>query len=240
MRLCVVRAGATSTQPAANSRRGVQPTPRHPFFINWHDGSPVKFNTGQIQFKMIKRKYTRRSTLFLLAGILLALPVNFQAEPLTPAQANIRINGFFSSDKAQRGRTVQAAVVVEIPSGYHINSNRPLAKFLIPTSLKIEAPGGIRVGAVSYPRALVRSFSFSPDKLSVYEGRAVLRFNVTVPANFADGMAELRLRLRYQSCNDEACFPPTTREIKLPISVVGANESVKRINGNLFGGSRRG
>jgi DsbC/DsbD-like thiol-disulfide interchange protein len=188
---------------------------------------------------MRNRKYTRRTINFLLAIMLLALPVGFQAGPLTPtAQANIGINGFFSADKAVRGRTLQAAVVLDIPSGFHINSNRPLAKFLIPTSLKIEAPGGIRVGAVSYPRAVIRSFSFSPDKLAVYEGRAVLRFNVTVPENFSTGVTELRVRLKYQSCNDEACFPPTTRSISMPIAVVGANESTKRINGRIFGGRR--
>jgi DsbC/DsbD-like thiol-disulfide interchange protein len=192
---------------------------------------------------MRNRKYTRRTSFFLTAICLLALPAQFQAgplvRPLAPAQAgNIGINGFFSSDKAQRGRTLQAAVVLDIPSGLHINSNRPLAKFLIPTSLKIEASGGIRVGAVSFPRAVIRSFSFSPDKLSVYEGRAVLRFNVTVPADFQTGVTELRVRVKYQSCNDEACFPPTTRTINMPITVVGGNESVKRINGRIFGGGR--
>ena len=187
---------------------------------------------------MINRNYLRRATLFLLAGILLALPVNFHAEPAPIAQGNFRLNSFFSTDKAQRGRTIQAAVILEVPPGFHINSNRPLAKFLIPTSLKIDAPGGIKIGPVSYPRALLRTFSFSPDKLSVYEGRAVLRFNVTIPANFDSGVTELRARLRYQSCNDEACFPPTTRTVTMPIAVVGANESVKRINGGIFGGRR--
>ncbi len=186
----------------------------------------------------MKRKHTPLATLVLLAAILLALPVNFHAEPLSLTQGNFGVNGFFSADKAQRGRTVQAAVVLEIPSGFHVNSNRPLAKFLIPTSLKIEAPSGIRIGPVSYPRAVLRSFSFSPDKLSVYEGRAVLRFNITVPANFNPGVTELRARLKYQSCNDEACFPPTTRSITMPIAIVGANESVKRINGRIFGGRR--
>ena len=189
---------------------------------------------------MRQRILTRRVALVLLAGVLLGLRMTLPAEALPLAQANVKINGFFSADKAQRGRTVQAAVIIEIPSGYHVNSNRPLAKFLIPTSLKIEAPGGIRVSPVSYPRAHLRTFGFSPDKLSVFEGRTVLRFNVTIPANFSSGVTELRARLRYQSCNDEACFPPATREINLPIAIVGANESVKRINGKIFGGGRRG
>jgi len=188
---------------------------------------------------MRNRKQLLRATL-IMSVLLLALPFSFQAEPLSIVQPNISANGFFSTDKAQQGRTIQAAVVLDIPSGFHINSNRPLAKFLIATSLKIEAPGGIRVGPISYPRAQLRNFSFSQDKLSVYEGRVVLRFSVTIPANFATGVTPLRARLRYQSCNDEACFPPVSRTVEMPIAIVGANESAKRINGNIFGGGRRG
>ncbi|HYG10321.1 MAG TPA: protein-disulfide reductase DsbD domain-containing protein, partial [Pyrinomonadaceae bacterium] len=149
-------------------------------------------------------------------------------------QANIGVNGFFAADKAQRGRSVQAAVVLDIPRGFHVNANKA-AKFSIPTVLKIDAPKGLRVTPVTYPRAVVRRLSFSKEALSLYEGRAVMRFNVIVPANYQTGLAELRAKVTYQSCNDEVCFPPTTREVKLGINVVGANESVKRINGQYFG-----
>ena len=169
---------------------------------------------------MRNRKQTRLVTLLLLST-LLAFPLSFHAETLTSIQQpNITVSGYFTGSKAQRGRTIRAAVAIDIPSGYHINSNRPLAKFLIPTSLKIEAPAGARVGPVSFPPAQLRSFSFSPDKLSVYEGHVVLRFNVTVPANFSGSELSLRAHLRYQSCNDEACFPPTTREFEMSIAVV--------------------
>jgi hypothetical protein len=67
---------------------------------------------------------------------------------------NIGVNGYYSNDKAQRGRTIQAAC--DGPSGYHVNSNRPLNKYSIPTGLKIEKPCGVTVGAVIYPRAVVR------------------------------------------------------------------------------------
>jgi DsbC/DsbD-like thiol-disulfide interchange protein len=192
------------------------------------------------RFVMRCNSFTRRALLSTLATALLLFPVNFYANPTANrAQANIGINGFFASDKAQRGRTVQAAVVIDIPSGYHVNGNKPLGKYAIPTVLKIEAPGGVRVSPVNYPRASLRSFPFSKEQLAVYEGRAVLRFNVTIPANFDAGVTELRARLRYQSCTDDTCFQPETREIKMPIGVVGANESVKRINGQIFGGRRK-
>lgn len=191
-------------------------------------------------FVMRLESFTRRALPSILAAALLLIPVNFYANPAANrAQANIGINGFFAADKAQRGRTIQAAVVIDIPSGYHVNGNKPLGKYAIPTVLKIEAPGGVRVSPVNYPRASLRSFPFSKEQLAVYEGRAVLRFNVTIPANFDAGVTELRARLRYQSCTDDTCFQPETREIKMPIGVVGANESVKRINGQIFGGRRK-
>lgn len=185
----------------------------------------------------MKNRIGARRVRFFVGLSVLLVTTNFHAEPrLTAAQPNIGVNGFFSADKAQRGRTIQAAIVVNIPSGFHINSNQPRSKFLIPTSLKISGGGGIRIGAVSYPRAKMRTFSFSPESLSVYEGRAILRFTVTVPANTSIGVTQLRAKVRYQSCNDEACFPPVTREIEMPISVVETNDSVKRINRFIFSG----
>jgi hypothetical protein len=195
---------------------------------------------------MRRKNYLPLALLSSLALALFVFPVNFYADanamPTAPAtlaaaQPSIGVNGFFATDKAQRGRTVQAAVVMEIPRDFHVNGNKPLGKYAVPTTLKIEA-NGIRVGPVLYPRATVRSFSFSQEKLAVYEGRVVMRFNITIPSGFEQGVTELRVRLRYQSCTNEVCFPPQSRDISMPIAVVGANDSVKRINGNIFG--RRG
>jgi len=157
---------------------------------------------------------------------------------LPQSAPNIGVNGYASTDKVQRGRIVQVAVVMDIPHGYHVNSNHPLESFLRATQLKVEAPGGVRVGPVAYPRALLRKFSFSNDKLSVYEGRAILRFSVTVPASFREGSLDLKAKLNYQSCSDSLCFPPQARDVRVGIPVVGANESVKRINNEYFGRGR--
>lgn len=189
---------------------------------------------------MRRKLLTRRATLLIAAAALLIAPTNFPASsPAVSLQPDIGVNGFFSADKAQRGRTTQAAIVMDIPEGFHVNSNKPLGKYAIPTVLKIDAPGGIRVGPVTYPRSTMRSFSFSQERLAVYEGRAVMRFNVIIPANYEPGVIELHARIRYQSCSNDVCFQPVTRDVTMPIAIVGANESVKRINGQFFGGGRR-
>lgn len=192
----------------------------------------------------MKRKvFVLFAMLFVLASIARTAPAKLspmlETTAATTDDPNIDVNGYFSTDKAQRGSTIQAAIVMDIPAGYHVNSSRPLSKYAVPTSLKIDAPGGIRVGPSSFPAARVRRFKFSEDQLAVYEGRAVIRFNVSIPASFGTGGAELKARLRFQSCNEEVCFPPQTREVKMWIEVVGANEAVKRVNGNIFGGRRK-
>jgi DsbC/DsbD-like thiol-disulfide interchange protein len=171
-----------------------------------------------------------------LLTVLVGIPVNFQAAAPEP-QPNISVKGYYANDKAQRGRTVKAAIVMEIPSGYHVNANRPLGKYAIPTSLKIEAPKGVTVGPVTYPRAIVRKLKAGNNEpLALYEGRAIMRFNVTVPANYQGGEIVLKARLRFQSCNDEVCFPPKNEDQDMGIGVVGAGQRVQRVNGWVFGG----
>ena len=189
---------------------------------------------------MIKRqRLARAMSLISMAAFLLTTFGSTATLRANPPEPNINVSGFFSSDKAQRGRVVLAAVVMDIPGGYHVNSNRPMSKYAIPTTLKIDAPGGVKVSAITYPRATVRRLKASNNEpLALFEGRAIMRFSVAVPADFQQGVTELRVKLRYQSCNDEVCYAPQTREITMPIGVVGAGDPVKRINGNIFGNRR--
>lgn len=155
----------------------------------------------------------------LFVTILILQAASFFANPLPQSAPKIGVNGLLPSSKIQRGRTVRASVVMDIPSGYHVNSNHPLEKFLVATQAQVEAPKGIRLGPVSYPGAVLRKFKFSKARLSVYEGRATMRFDVTVPRSFAPGSVEVKVRLKYQSCNDEVCFPPQTRDVSVWLKV---------------------
>ncbi|MBA2524463.1 MAG: protein-disulfide reductase DsbD N-terminal domain-containing protein [Pyrinomonadaceae bacterium] len=163
----------------------------------------------------------RRFTQFLLITSVLSFPATFAATPSPQSAPNIGVSGYFSADKVKRRRAGQGVVVMEIPSGFHVHSNRPLEKFLIATQLEIERPSGLRVGPVIYPRAVLRSLKFSKNKVAVYEGKVTMRFNVIVDAIVGSGSFELKGRLRYQSCNDELCFPPQTREVKIPLTIKG-------------------
>ncbi|HYK20659.1 MAG TPA: protein-disulfide reductase DsbD N-terminal domain-containing protein [Pyrinomonadaceae bacterium] len=161
----------------------------------------------------------RYSALLSLAIILL-LPTSFYSNPTPPqSSSDVNVSGSIAPDKIKKGRVTRASVVMDIPSGLHVQSSKPLDKFLVATKLDVETPSGMQVGPISYPRALMKKLKFSKGMVAVYEGRAVLRFNVTVPANYSGSSGEIKGKLRFQACNDESCFPPVTREVKMWLNV---------------------
>jgi len=151
--------------------------------------------------------------------LILLTPTAFYSTPVPQSSSDINVNGSLAPDKVKKGRIARASVVMEIPSGLHVQSSKPLDKFLVATKLDIETPSGMQVGPVSYPRPLMRKLKFSKGMVAVYEGRAVIRFNVTVPANYSGGSGDIKGKLRFQACNDESCFPPVTREVKMWLNV---------------------
>ena len=156
--------------------------------------------------------------LFPLIAILL-IPATFYSSPAPQSAADVNVNGSLAPDKIKKGRVVRATVTMDIPSGLHVQSNKPLDKFLIATKLDVETPSGMQVGPISYPRALMRKLKFSKGMVAVYEGKSVVRFNVTVPANYSGGSGDIKGKLRFQACDDESCFPPVTREVKMWLNV---------------------
>jgi hypothetical protein len=151
--------------------------------------------------------------------VILLLPNTFYSTPVPQSSADVNISGSLAPDKIKKGRVVRASVVMDIPSGLHVQSSKPLDKFLVATKLDVETPSGMKVGPVSYPRPLMRKLKFSKGNVAVYEGKAVIRFNVTVPPNYSGGSGDIKGKLRFQACNDDACFPPVTREVKMWLNV---------------------
>ena len=150
---------------------------------------------------------------------ILMIPATFYSSPAPQSSADVKVSGSIAPDKIKKGRVVRASVVMDIPAGLHVQSSKPLDKFLIATKLDVETPAGMKVGPISYPRALMRKLKFSKGMVAVYEGKSIVRFNVTVPANYFGGSGEIKGKLRFQACNDDACFPPVTHEVKMWLNV---------------------
>ena len=136
----------------------------------------------------------------------------------TPPRIDTRL--VLATDKARAGRMISAALIVDIPAGYHLNAHEPLSRFALPTKIEVELPAGYKLGPVSYPRAVVRKFSFTDERLGVYEKRAVIRFGLRVPSNERQRTTTIMATLNYQSCSDQVCFPPKKQSVTIAFKVI--------------------
>jgi hypothetical protein len=108
----------------------------------------------------------------------------------------------------------------KVASGYHINSNHPKSDYLIPTALKIEATTDIVVGKIVYPEGQDMSFAFAPDeKLNVYTGDFKVDVVVHPLRSVQPGKYVVRGSLKYQACDNTACYPPKTVPVSFDVKV---------------------
>ncbi len=123
-----------------------------------------------------------------------------------------------SLSKAGKGKTVRGYVVLNIPGGLHVNSYNPRNEYAIPTRVSVSG-SGVKAFGVTYPAGKMRKFSFSDEPISVYEGRVVFGFKVTVPKNFRGNTVRVKANIRYQACTNEVCYAPKTKSVWITASV---------------------
>ena len=122
---------------------------------------------------------------------------------------------------AQRAQQTMVHLNFRVPPGYHINSNAPKSEFLIPTALKMDLPTDIILGKIEYPPGEDKNFPFSPDeKLSVYSGDFTIAVAVHPLHSVVPGKYEMRGVLRYQACDNAACYPPKNLPVNFEVKVV--------------------
>ncbi len=119
-----------------------------------------------------------------------------------------------------RGSTATVALKFTIGSGFHINSHMPKSEFLIPTNLKFDPQPPLTVSKVDFPAGEDASFPFSPDeKLNVYSGDFTVSVTVRAPRTQAPGTYPVKATLRYQACDNAACYPPKNLPVEFQVEV---------------------
>lgn len=122
---------------------------------------------------------------------------------------------------AQRAKATMVNLNFRVPPGYHINSNMPKSEFLIATALKMDLPTDIILGKIEYPAGEDASFPFSPDqKLSVYTGDFTIAVAVHPLQSVVPGKYVIHGVLRYQACDNAACYPPKALPVSFEVKVV--------------------
>ncbi len=117
---------------------------------------------------------------------------------------------------AKRGTTFSQLLDVAVLPGFHVNSDKPKDEFLIP--LKLTWTGGpVEAQSVTYPKP--DEITVGNQALLVLTGNFQIETKFQVPSNAAPGTVTLTGKLRYQACNNEMCFRPSSVEVHLPVSI---------------------
>jgi uncharacterized protein YyaL (SSP411 family) len=106
----------------------------------------------------------------------------------------------------------QLNLQLNILKGFHINAHQA-AKGLTATDLSVSGDDIPPIESIDYPPGEDQGFAFSNSPIRVYSGTLAIavRFRSPIPAG-----AKLKASLKYQACDDNACFPPAVKHMELP------------------------
>jgi len=157
-----------------------------------------------------------------------------QNDAIPNAASVVKPRAYVSLDAVPAGKTFEVAIVADIQSGYHMNSNKPSEDYLIPTTVTLTPPSGFRLLSTAYPEGKLLSFTFSQDKLSVYSGSVTVRLKLAADSSAAPGDATLPFLLRYQACNDTACLPPAKIQVPVTVKISAAGAASHAAHPEIF------
>ena len=165
----------------------------------------------------------------ILLILIICIPVFSQSE-----EAVVKAKIISSVDKFKSGNSYPLAVEITIREPYHINAEIPSEDFLIPTSLNLEAPEGVTIGKLEYPKPLVKKFDFSEKALAVYEETVHIFTSISISDEFSEPEMVFTGQLGYQACDHHTCLAPDEIAVSGTFLMAAGGESPASINQKVF------
>jgi thiol:disulfide interchange protein DsbD len=141
---------------------------------------------------------------------------------------------FISLDAVPQGKAFEAAVVVAIQQGYHMNSHTPSESYLIPTTLTATPPAGFKVVDTMYPPGKKIKFQFADQPLDVYSGNVTVKLKLAADASAPVGATTIPVVLRYQACSETTCLPPVKVPVDVKFNVAAAGSAAHPAHTDIF------
>jgi cytochrome c biogenesis DsbD-like protein len=127
------------------------------------------------------------------------------------------------------GHSAPVQFTFHVQDPYHINSSKPLTEELIPTELHFSLPPEVAFGKLQYPAGQLMSFPFDPStKLSVYSGDFAIKGLVMAPGQASSGTYTVHGELKYQACDNNACYPPKKLPFAFNVKVSSGSKGVPK------------
>jgi uncharacterized protein YyaL (SSP411 family) len=147
---------------------------------------------------------------------------------LAPVPTRV-VSGTASLPRAQRptpGLAVEASVTLEIKQGWHLYANPTGVEILKPTTIDLDSSQPATDLQVTYPAGQAKVLgSLGQEKVSLYEGKIEIPLRFKLASDVLPGKRELRLKLKYQACDDRVCLAPASLVIPLELEIQPASSN---------------
>jgi thiol:disulfide interchange protein DsbD len=161
--------------------------------------------------------------------------VSFTSGITSPAGNDvIKIKSLINTDKVHAEDNFKLAVKVNISEGWHINSDIPHEKILIPTKLTLQQNDNFILKNIIYPQAVDIKPDFADNPLSVWTGEIFIGGIIEPSKNLAPGKYKIIFNLEYQPCNNQTCLAPNNAKDTLEVEVVPGPATISNINKDIF------
>jgi cytochrome c biogenesis protein CcdA len=122
------------------------------------------------------------------------------------------------------GDTARVALRVSLPEGLHTQSNKPRDPLLIPTELTIDVPVGVTVKEIVFPPSTDLKQAGQDQPLAVFEQTFGIGVQLAIAPAVPVGKLVVPMHLRYQACDANLCYAPSTADSEWTLDVVQAGQ----------------
>jgi hypothetical protein len=166
-----------------------------------------------------------KTTTTLIFAFVLALFHPAARAQATDANARVTVDPI-DSVTVPMGRSAPVSFSIHIKPGFHVNSHQPISPELIPTEVTFSPPQDLVVAKIQYPAGVLTAFAFDPsEKLSVYSGDVTVKATVLTAPKATAGAYTVHGELKYQACDNNACYPPKRLPIQFDVKIAKAGGS---------------
>lgn len=128
------------------------------------------------------------------------------------AQAQPKIELALDQTTGAPGSSVSGKVTVTFASGLHGYQNPPTESWMRPVKITGDA-----LLDAEYPKGKMKITGGLDQPAAIYEGAVTIPIRLELPD--APGEHQLSLKVDYQQCDEETCFPPRSKTISAAVTV---------------------
>ncbi|OLC45082.1 MAG: hypothetical protein AUH43_17030 [Acidobacteria bacterium 13_1_40CM_65_14] len=132
------------------------------------------------------------------------------------------------TESVAAGSPVRVALKVSLPEGLHTQSNKPRDPLLIPTEITIDTPPGVTVEEIVWPPSTDFNSAGQDKPLAVFEHEFAIGVPLNVASTVSTGELVVPVKLRYQACDANLCYPPTTAQTQWTMKVAPGASSARQ------------